>query len=77
VVRLLASRELARRTRCEPPVVISSVNPGLYHSDLARNVKDEAAKALDDRKARFALASEEGSRALLHAVTVGSEFHGQ
>ncbi|ERF75970.1 hypothetical protein EPUS_01336 [Endocarpon pusillum Z07020] len=77
LVLLLATRELAQKTRQETQVVINSVAPGLCHSNLCRNARGEAAKAIEDRKAKYARTTEEGSRTLVHAVTVGWEANGR
>jgi retinol dehydrogenase 12 len=76
-VLLLATRELAQQIRPDPKIIINSVAPGLCHSDLARNLKGQAAKDINERKAKFARTAEEGGRTLVHAVTVGWEGHGR
>ncbi len=39
-------------------------------------MKGDEAKAIEDRKAQYARTAEEGSRTLVHAVTVGWEANG-
>ncbi len=77
LVLLLATRELSQNTRAEPKIVLNSVAPGLCHSDLGRNLTGEGAKAIEGRKAQYARTAEEGSRTLVHAVTLGWEAHGR
>lgn len=68
-------RELAARTRAnsKPDVIINYVNPGLCHSELAR----EAGLGLYLLKLALARTTEYGGRTLVHAAEVGPEAHGQ
>ncbi|KAI5265663.1 NAD(P)-binding protein [Aureobasidium subglaciale] len=54
------------------PVTLNCVNPGLCHSNLARN----AGFGMVVIKAILARSTEVGSRALIHAASSGSESHG-
>ncbi|KAL9131489.1 MAG: hypothetical protein Q9217_000568 [Psora testacea] len=68
-------RELASRTQesGKPDVIINFLNPGLCHSELAR----EAGLGLMLMKLFLARTAEQGSRTLVHAVESGTETHGQ
>ncbi|KAF2636240.1 NAD(P)-binding protein [Massarina eburnea CBS 473.64] len=62
-----------RRAAQQIPVTINCVNPGLCHSELAR----EAGIALTIMKFFLARTTEVGSRTLVHAGGAGAETHGQ
>ncbi|KAI5776251.1 short-chain dehydrogenase [Geopyxis carbonaria] len=68
-VRALAARHPAE----ELGVVVNYVNPGLCHSELAR----DSGWGLWAMKQLLARTTEAGSRTLVHAATVGAEAHGQ
>ena len=75
LVQLFAARELAARTRHDgkPDVIINMPNPGLCHSELAR----EAGWILMLMKFFLARSTEHGSRTLVSAVEGGPETDGQ
>jgi NAD(P)-dependent dehydrogenase (short-subunit alcohol dehydrogenase family) len=56
------------------PVTVNCVNPGLCHSELARDVNTWTFWFL---KLILARSTEKGSRTLVHAATQGAESHGQ
>lgn len=70
------ARELAARTKNdddEATVIINFVNPGLCHSELAR----EGPWVLHVLKTLLARTTEAGSRTLVYAAQGGQETHGQ
>ncbi|KAI9871247.1 MAG: hypothetical protein M1830_003144 [Pleopsidium flavum] len=68
-------RELASKTATdsEPDVIINYINPGLCHSELAR----DAGWGLYFMKLLLARTTECGSRTLVNAAEAGMESHGQ
>lgn len=68
-------RELAKRSQesGKPFVIINYVNPGLCHSQLAR----DAGIGLAIFKFFFARTTEVGSRTLVAAAAAGQDSHGQ
>jgi NAD(P)-dependent dehydrogenase (short-subunit alcohol dehydrogenase family) len=68
-VRALAERYPATKF----PITVNYVNPGLCHSELAR----EAGYFLAVLKLLLARSTEVGSRTLVHAASQGSVSHGQ
>ncbi len=68
-------RELADRTKQnnKPDVIINYTNPGLCHSELAR----DGPLILHIVKFFLARTTEVGSRTLVNAVETGPESHGQ
>ncbi len=68
-------RELAARTAAnsKPEVIINYLNPGLCHSELAR----DAGWGLYLMKLALARTTEYGSRTLVNAAEAGMESHGQ
>lgn len=68
-------RELAARTAAnsKPDVIINYLNPGLCHSELAR----DSGWGLYLVKLALARSTEYGSRTLVHAAEAGMESHGQ
>jgi NAD(P)-dependent dehydrogenase (short-subunit alcohol dehydrogenase family) len=68
-IRALAERKSAMQTS----VTINCVNPGLCHSELAR----ESGWGLAITKFFLARSTELGSRNLVHAASLGPESHGQ
>ena len=77
LLSLFAARELTQKTGSDSGIIINSVNPGLCHSSLARNLKGDRLAQLDKRKELYARTTEEGSRTLVHAVSVGMESNGK
>lgn len=75
VLEILYGRELGiRMTESKkPPVILTMVDPGLCHSELAR----EAGWGLYFFKLLFARTTEAGSRTLVAGVTAGADAHGQ
>ena len=75
VLEILYGRELAiQMTKSKKPsVIITMVNPGLCHSELAR----DAGWAFYFFKLLFARTTEAGSRTLVAGVTAGADGHGQ
>ncbi len=77
LLEVFFTRELAARsslsTHPDDGVVINFLNPGLCHSELARN----AGFGLWLMKALLARTTEQGSRTLVHAAAAGVESHGQ
>ncbi|KAF2261912.1 short-chain dehydrogenase/reductase-like protein [Lojkania enalia] len=69
VVRAMAER----RSATQIPITINCVNPGLCHSELAR----EAGFHFTIMKFLLARSTEVGSRTLVHAASQGAETHGQ
>lgn len=68
-------REMAERTRRsdKPLVIVNFLNPGLCHSELAR----DAGWFLYILKLLFARTTEVGSRTLVNAIEGGESTHGQ
>jgi hypothetical protein len=67
-------RELvAHLSATEPMVIVNMIDPGLCHSELARN----AGWGLWLLKLLLARTTEVGSRTLLHGASSGKETHGQ
>ncbi|KAF2464992.1 short-chain dehydrogenase [Lindgomyces ingoldianus] len=67
-------RAMAERTPADKyPVTINCLNPGLCHSELAR----DAGLGLMLIKIILARSTEKGSRTLVHAASQGSETHGE
>ncbi|MCJ1266666.1 hypothetical protein MMC22_006551 [Lobaria immixta] len=75
LLEVLYARELAvHMTKSDrPSVILNFVNPGLCHSDLAR----EAGWGLYFIKLLAARSTEAGSRTLVAAGTAGTDSHGQ
>ncbi|SLM34748.1 short-chain dehydrogenase [Lasallia pustulata] len=75
LLEVFYTRELAARTKAnkKSDVIINFVNPGLCHSELAR----EAGWGLYILKLLLARTTEYGSRTLVNAVEAGQESHGQ
>lgn len=74
LLEVLFLRAMAdRRPASQIPVTINCVNPGLCHSELAR----EGSIVLTIMKFFLARSTELGSRTLVHAGTQGPETHGQ
>lgn len=75
LLEVFYGRELAKHTKKgdTPSVIINLINPGLCHSDLAR----ELGWGLYFFKLLFARTTEAGSRTLVTGGTAGTESHGQ
>ncbi|KAF2627903.1 short chain dehydrogenase [Macroventuria anomochaeta] len=74
LLEVLAIRALAeKKSAPQLPITINCVNPGLCHSELAR----EAGWGLTILKFFLARSAELGSRNLVHAASLGPESHGQ
>lgn len=77
LLQLLSVREIASRTATsEPFVIINTVHPGLCKTDIFRNNVGLIKFILDLAATWLGWTSEEGSRTLVHGVTVGPESHG-
>ncbi|KAH7118517.1 hypothetical protein EDB81DRAFT_667994, partial [Dactylonectria macrodidyma] len=59
------------------PVILNTVNPGLCHSVLDKDVKGVAGTILTVAKALMARTTEVGGRTLVHSTAAGEESHGQ
>ena len=75
LLQVFPCRELATRTResGKGDVIINYVNPGLCHSELAR----DSTFFLTIMKFFLARSTEHGSRSVVNAVEAGEETHGQ
>ncbi|RDA83321.1 hypothetical protein CP532_6555 [Ophiocordyceps camponoti-leonardi (nom. inval.)] len=73
LLQVMAVRALAER-HPSSAVTINCVNPGLCHSDLARDVDGWTFYLF---KMAFARSTEAGSRTLVHAAAQGPESHGR
>ncbi|MCJ1301959.1 hypothetical protein MMC08_004760 [Hypocenomyce scalaris] len=75
LLEVFYTRELAARTKAnnKQDVIINFLNPGLCHSELAR----DGGWYLYILKLLFARSTECGSRTLVNAVEAGQESHGQ
>ena len=75
LLQVFPCRELAARTKQsgKPNVIINYINPGLCHSELAR----DAGFGLAFMKFFLARSTEAGSRTIVNAVEGGEETHGQ
>ena len=75
LLEILYCRELAARMTesKKPTVTLNYVNPGLCHSELARN----SGYTLAILKFFLARSTEVGSRTLVTAACAGHESHGQ
>ncbi|CAF9941430.1 hypothetical protein IMSHALPRED_002573 [Imshaugia aleurites] len=75
LLQVFPCRELAARTKQsgKPNVIINYINPGLCHSELAR----DAGFGLTVMKFFLARSTEAGSRTIVNAVEGGEETHGQ
>ena len=74
LVEVFVVREMAARKPADKyPVTINMLNPGLCHSELAR----EAPMQVKILKILFARTTEAGSRTLVHAASAGPETHGE
>jgi NAD(P)-dependent dehydrogenase (short-subunit alcohol dehydrogenase family) len=69
IVRAMADK----KSSTQIPVTINCVNPGLCHSELSR----ESGWGLAIMKFFLARSTEQGSRTLVHAASLGPESHGQ
>lgn len=75
MLEVLYTRALAEKAKQsrKPEVIINYLNPGLCHSELAR----DSGWGLAIMKALLARSTEVGSRTLVHAGTeAGTESHG-
>lgn len=75
LLQVFPCRELASRVKQsgKGDVIINYINPGLCHSELAR----DAPLWLHVMKFFLARSTEHGSRSLVNAVEGGEETHGQ
>ena len=73
LLEVLSVREMAPKMKKENGVVLNMMNPGLCHSELARN----AGWTLWLMKLLLARTTEVGSRTLVHASGAGWESHGE
>ena len=75
LLQVFPARELAARAQQsgKSKIIINYLNPGLCHSDLAR----DAGWFLYFMKLLLARTTEYGSRTLVHAANAGEESNGQ
>ena len=74
LLEVLACREIAsEHPQPDYPVIVNYINPGLCHSELAR----DAGWGIYIMKLLLARSSEVGARTLVHAGLAGPESHGQ
>ena len=75
LLEVFFTRELASRANpsSKPGVIINYLNPGLCHSELAR----DSGAFLFILKLLFARSTEHGSRSLVYAANAGEEANGQ
>jgi len=75
LLEVFYARELAARTKesGKPEIIINLMNPGLCHSELAR----DGPIVIHILKLLLARTTEHGSRTLVHAAEGGSDTHGQ
>ena len=76
MVRALATR-MSSGPHASEPVILNTVDPGLCHSSLARDVKGFRAYMFMLMKFLLARTTEVGSRTLVAAAEAGRESHGQ
>ena len=72
VLNVFFARELSERLR-DKPLIVNSVNPGLCHSELARNMTGISAWFLWLQKLLMARTTEQGSRQLIWACIGGKD----
>lgn len=70
--------ELAARTRTQtaPWVSINLVDPGLCYTGISRHAQGSTYWGMKIMRALLAWTAEEGSRAIVHAASLGRESHG-
>ncbi|GAB7353681.1 hypothetical protein MBLNU459_g4087t1 [Dothideomycetes sp. NU459] len=73
LLEVLTVRELAAQHPQSYPVIINTLNPGLCHSELARDL----GFGMIVFKFLLARTTEVGARTLVYAATAGAETHGQ
>ncbi|KAG9253027.1 uncharacterized protein F5Z01DRAFT_171128 [Emericellopsis atlantica] len=71
------SEAMKQGPNADKPVIINSVNPGLCHSELGRDLKGITGYMFSALKAMMARTTEVGSRTLVHAGASGEESNGQ
>lgn len=76
MIRALASRMNSGR-HSDEPVILNCVNPGLCHSNLAREMKGLQAVIFQLVKFLLARTTEVGSRTLVSSAAAGKESHGR
>lgn len=75
LLEVLTVRELCQKHISQPyPVIVNCLNPGLCHSELARDVDSFAFRVM---KKLLARTTEVGSRTLVASAVAGRESHGQ
>ncbi|KAI9810193.1 MAG: hypothetical protein M1827_006639 [Pycnora praestabilis] len=72
LLEVFTVRELAKSKK-QPEVIMNYLNPGLCHSELAR----EGSWSVAILKMLLARTTEQGSRTLVHAAQASKESHGQ
>lgn len=81
LLEVLTVRSLAAAMQAGPhatqPVILNNLNPGLCHSELARNIKGIGGWFFWFLKVVLARSTEEGSRTIVEAASIGDESHGQ
>ncbi|TPX75202.1 hypothetical protein CcCBS67573_g03519 [Chytriomyces confervae] len=76
LMQVFIARELAQHVDRDH-VVVNFLNPGLCHSNLTSPATGWGSFALEAVKNLFARSTEAGSRTLVHALSAGTESHGQ
>jgi retinol dehydrogenase-12 len=74
---ILLARGLTARLSPTSPVIVDTVNPGLCHSEIARNSGGVRKVIFSLMKAAVARTTEEGSRTLVWAATAGDSEAGR
>ncbi|KAH7923134.1 short-chain dehydrogenase [Leucogyrophana mollusca] len=81
LLQIMFVRELAARLNTPTPVIVTAVNPGLCHSELARDVDSGFFKYILSavKTVLIARTTEMGSRTLVHAAVAADEHdrHGR
>jgi retinol dehydrogenase-12 len=70
-LNILLARSLTAHLSPEAPIIVNAVNPGLCHSEIARNKRGVDKFFFGLIKAALARTTEEGSRTLVWAATAG------
>lgn len=76
IVRSLAE-QMKSGPHADEPIILNSVNPGLCHSSLSRDITGFRGLMFGFRKLLLARTTEAGSRTLIAAAVAGPESAGQ
>ncbi|ETS85418.1 hypothetical protein PFICI_03443 [Pestalotiopsis fici W106-1] len=78
LVGIFVARAIAEEYPADSyPVTINLINPGLCHSNLAREAEGIQKFAFSVTKTALARSTEQGSRTLVHGGSQGAESHGK